>query len=68
MEKNWRKIFSTDQPYQAELARQVLEENGIQAVVMNKKDSSYLMFGETELYVSQDEVIKAKQLIKTLEH
>ncbi|MCD6202168.1 MAG: DUF2007 domain-containing protein [Bacteroidales bacterium] len=68
MEKNWIKIFSTDQPYQAELARQVLEENGIQAVVMNKKDSSYLMFGETELYVSQDEVIKAKQLIKTLEH
>ncbi len=68
MEKDWVKIFSSDQPYQAELARQVLEENGIQAVVMNKKDSSYLMFGETELYVSQDDVIKAKQLIKTLEH
>ncbi len=62
------KIYSSDKPYQAELARQVLEENGIQAVVINKKDSSYLMFGETELYVSQDDVIKAKQLIKTLEH
>ncbi len=68
MEESWVKIYSSDKPYQAELARQVLEENGIQAVVINKKDSSYLMFGETELYVSQDDVIKAKQLIKTLEH
>jgi len=67
MEKDWIKLFSTDRPYQAELARQILEENGIQAVVINKKDSSYLMFGETEVYVNQDEVIKAKQLIKTLE-
>ena len=67
MEKDWVKLFSTDRPYQAELARQILEENGIQAVVVNKKDSSYLMFGETEVYVNQDEVIKAKQLIKTLE-
>ncbi|HHJ10770.1 MAG TPA: DUF2007 domain-containing protein [Bacteroidetes bacterium] len=67
MEKDWVKLFSTDRPYQAELARQILEENGIQAVVINKKDSSYLMFGETEVYVNQDEVIKAKQLIKTLE-
>ena len=68
MEDNWVKIFSTDQPYQAEIARQVLEDNGIHAVVLNKKDSSYLVFGETELYVDQDNVIRAKQLIKTLEH
>ena len=68
MEKEWVKIFSTSQSYQAELARQVLEENDIQSVIMNKKDSSYLLFGEIELYVNRDEVIKAKQLIKTLEY
>ena len=68
MEKGWEKIFTTAQPYQAEVARQVLEEAGIQAVVINKKDSSYLVFGEAELYVKQDDVIRAKQLIKNLEH
>ena len=67
MEDNWVKIFSTDQPYQAEIARQILEDNDIPAVVLNKKDSSYLVFGETEVYVDQDNVIRAKQLIKTLE-
>ncbi len=68
MEKDWEKIFTTSQPYQAEVARQVLEEAGIQAVVINKKDSSYLAFGEAEVYVQQDDVIRAKQLIKNLEY
>ena len=67
MEKGWEKIFTTAQPYRAEVARQVLEEAGIQAVVINKKDSSYLVFGEAEVYVKQDDVIRAKQLIKTME-
>ncbi len=68
MEKGWEKIFSTAQPYQAEVAKQILEENGIQAVVINKKDSSYLAFGEAEVYVKQEDVIRAKQYIKNLEH
>jgi hypothetical protein len=68
MEKGWEKIFSTAQPYQAEVAKQILEENDIQAVVINKKDSSYLVFGEAEVYVKQEDVIRAKQLIKNLEH
>ena len=68
MEKGWEKIFTTSQPYQAEVARQVLEEGGIEAVVINKRDSSYLAFGEAEVYVKQDDVIRAKKLIKNLEH
>ena len=68
MEKGWEKIFSSAQPYQAEVAKQILEENGIQAVVINKKDSSYLAFGEAEVYVKQEDVIRAKQYIKNLEH
>jgi len=50
------------------VARQVLEEGGIEAVVINKRDSSYLAFGEAEVYVKQDDVIRAKKLIKNLEH
>ncbi len=68
MEKGWEKIFTTSQPYQAEVARQVLEEGGIEAVVINKRDSSYLAFGEAEVYVKQDDVIRAKKLIKNLEY
>ncbi len=68
MEKGWEKIFSTSLFWQAEMARQVLEEAGIQAVVIDKKDSSYLAFGEAEVYVKQDDVIRAKQLIKNLEY
>jgi hypothetical protein len=64
MDKDWVKIYSTDVNYKAELLRGLLFENNIEAVIINKKDSSYL-FGELELYVSTDNVIKAKHIITT---
>ena len=60
-------IFSTDQPYQAELAKQILEENRITPVVMNKRDSSYNTFGEFEVYVARKDVVRGKHLLKNLE-
>jgi hypothetical protein len=66
LEKNWVKIYSTSEKYQAELLRGLLEENEISAVVVNKQDSSYL-FGEVELYVIADDAIRAKYLITTKE-
>lgn len=68
MEDNWSSIYSTDNPWQAELAKQVLFDNGIEAVVINKKDSSYLAFGEVEVYVSQEDVVKSKELLKNIEN
>lgn len=41
-------------------------ENGINAIIVNKKDSSYL-FGELELYVMSDDAIQAKHIITTQE-
>lgn len=67
MEKDWVMIFSTDQPYQAELAKQILEENRITPVVMNKRDSSYNTFGEFEVYVARKDVVRGKYLLKNLE-
>ncbi|MFC2136862.1 DUF2007 domain-containing protein [Bacteroidota bacterium] len=64
MEKDWKLIFSTDEPYQAELIKQMLENNKINAVVMNKQDSSYQTFGITEVYVNLNDESKALQLIK----
>lgn len=40
----------------------MLEENGIECIIVNKRDSSYL-WGEVELYVPKEHVIMAKHLI-----
>jgi len=61
---NWIKIASSKQAYQIELLKGMLEENNIIAVSINKKDSSYLAFGEIELFVESKDVIQAKNLIK----
>jgi len=66
LEKNWIKIYSTSANYKAELIKGLLFENGIQAVVINKKDSSYL-FGELEIYVMPDDVLQAKHIISSQE-
>ncbi|MFA5575013.1 MAG: hypothetical protein WC994_08165 [Brumimicrobium sp.] len=41
-----------------------LEEEGIQVYVINKMDSAYNNFGEIELYVSHEDVVKAKYIIE----
>jgi hypothetical protein len=66
MEKDWVSIFSTNHEYIAELAKEVLEENDIQFVLLNHKDSSYpdLFIGEIEIFVNRDNAIKAKYLLK----
>jgi len=67
MEDNWVLIYSTDKSWQAEIAKQVLADNGIDAVVVNKKDSSYLTFGDAEVYVSVENSERSKILIKDIE-
>lgn len=54
MTENWDKIFVTSLPESAEITRSVLEANGIQAVVLNKQDSSYLI-GYCEVYVLSED-------------
>lgn len=65
MEKNWVSIFSTEQPYLADIARLVLDENNISSIIMNKKDSFYKI-GEVDLYVNRDQALRAKNLIKNI--
>lgn len=66
MHKDWIKIYSTGINYQAELLKGLLVENNIEAVIINKKDSSY-GFGELELYVHTNDVVKAKHLLTTFD-
>ena len=58
------KLLTTDNPNKAEIIKQMLQENDVKVVLLNKQDSSYLMFGNIELYVSDNDLKKANDLIK----
>jgi hypothetical protein len=60
------KVLSTDNPNKAAIVKQMLEENNIKVVLLNKQDSSYLMFGLVELYVQEDKVEKTENLLKEI--
>jgi aspartokinase len=62
------KILSTDNPNSAAVTKQMLETNNINVVLLNKQDSSYLMFGPIELYVSKEQFNEAKKLLKYKKH
>ena len=65
MEKDWVIIYSSTLEADVIIKKQMLENNDIEAVIINKQDSVYKAFGEIELYVLRDKVLKAKQLITT---
>jgi len=59
----WKVVYADGFPPAVELRRVILEEHGIPAVVLNKRDSSYL-FGFVELLVQDEDIEKAEALIK----
>jgi len=59
MEKNWIKIFSSTNYYQAEIVKQMLVENQIDTVLLNKQDSSHRTFGDIEIYIHQQDFSNA---------
>ena len=63
MKKSWVKIFSSSNPIEVEIIKQMLTENNIVAVILNQQDSSYNMFGTIDLYVTKKEQVISLQLI-----
>jgi hypothetical protein len=63
MEKGWVQVYATNKLFQAEIFKRVLADHEIEAVIINKMDSSYKI-GEIEVYVKDNHVIKAKLLAK----
>lgn len=49
--KDWFKLYITKNYAEANIIKGMLEENNIHVVMLNKLDSSYLSFGDIELYV-----------------
>jgi len=66
MNKNWKKIYSTTYLHKAEITKAVLYDNDIKTMILNKRDSMYLI-GEIELYALQEDFLKAINLIKNNE-
>ena len=63
MEKDWIKIFTSSDFYRSEIVKQVLIENQIDAVLLNKQDSSYRSFGQIEVYIHQEDFSKAVEIM-----
>ncbi|MDT8309137.1 MAG: DUF2007 domain-containing protein [Bacteroidales bacterium] len=65
MTKNWVKIYSSTNEHQVIILKEMLMHENIISYSINKKDSSYL-FGDIELYVESDDVLRALQIKKTV--
>jgi Zn-dependent membrane protease YugP len=62
--ENWESVMNTKNTARAEIARGLLEQNGIDAVIMDRKDSSYSnIFGYADVMVPIEYVEAAKALL-----
>jgi hypothetical protein len=66
MEKDWVCVFHTEHSFQAEIAKEILENEEINCVVLNERDSTFPSVGELEVWVHQDFSNKAIELLKDL--
>ena len=65
--KDWVKVFTSYTVAEAEIVKGRLDAAGIEVVMMNKKDSTYLTFGSVELYVKPEEEQRALQIVNSEE-
>ena len=62
--EKWVTLITSNKPYQFNIIEGRLSENGIQSVIINKIDSSYLNFGEAELNIKESDFERAKEILK----
>jgi hypothetical protein len=58
------KIWSAPQLYQVELAKQKLEDNGIEAFVIDKTETIAHVTGFAELYVYEKDAAAAEDILQ----
>jgi hypothetical protein len=61
---SWKMLFATKSIAEASIVQGKLEENDVPVQILNKLDSSYLSFGEIEVYVPEQFLIIAKGLLE----
>lgn len=68
MEEGWKQVFMTAIEYKSEMAKDILENQGIKVVVLNQHDSAYQNFGEFALFVANENTARAIKLLKELKN
>ena len=66
MNETWESIYTTPLPHRAKLAKALLHEHDILAVVINKQSSSYptIGFGKVEVHVPAKDAVLAKVILE----
>jgi len=59
--------LKTSKPYQLNLIKGRLLENEIHAVIINKKDTTNVNFGEAELKVLESDFERAQEILNDVE-
>ena len=59
----WQKVFSDRLEHRAEIVKAVLEDKGLNPVLISKKDSTYHL-GQFEVHVQETDVLPAIKIIK----
>ena len=67
MEKGWELVTFFDKKSRAEMFVGLLESNGINAVIINKKGSE-LLVGPIEVFVREENIDQAKEFLSTFEN
>jgi hypothetical protein len=62
--ENWIRVYEDQNQIRAEIVKGVLEERGVPAVVLNKKETIYQLHGTYQVLVPHDQVLSALQLIQ----
>lgn len=63
---DWITIFETNQLYQAEMVKDILGDNNIEAVIFNQKDSSFKI-GMIAVMVKNEDKEKAAEIVKSID-
>lgn len=62
--ENWIRVFEDQNQIRAEIVKGLLEEKGVPAVVLNKKESVYQLHGTYQVLVPNEQALFALQLIQ----
>jgi hypothetical protein len=64
---NWKLLCKVREVHKASIIQHELALLGMEAVLVNKKDSAYTFMGQVEVYVAPDDYEKAMSVFESLE-
>lgn len=64
---DWHIIYKSEMPIKADLLVNKLQSEGIEAVIVNKKDSSYTFLGYWVVYVAHSFLDQAQAIVHQFE-